>query len=95
MDDEIEKMTKIAGFSVPAKIKLASMVGINPQEQEGYDFLERRLLKLGIERWTNPLVSSNTQSSVGNEGGRPTAEETGEGLTDEGEATRDGGKNDN
>ena len=95
MDDEIEKMTKIAGFSVPVKIKLASMVGINPQAQEGYDFLERRLLKLGIERWTNPLVSSNTQSSVNNEGGRPTAEETGEGLTDEGEATRDGGKNDN
>ena len=41
------------------------------------------------------MESSNTQSGVDSEGGRPTAEETGEGLTDEGEATRDGGKNDN
>ena len=92
---EIEKMTKLAGLGLPVKTKLAAMAGANPQESFGMDFLERQLLKLGTERWINPLVSSNTQSNVNNEGGRPTAEETGEGLTDEGEATRDGNKNDN
>ena len=95
MNDEIEKMSKLAGLGLPVKTKLAAMAGSNPQESFGMDFLERQLLKLGTERWNNPLVSSNTQSNVNNEGGRPTAEETGEGLTDEGEATRDGNKNDN
>jgi hypothetical protein len=95
MDDEIEKMTKLAGLGLPVKTELAAMVRANPQKSFGMDFLERQLLKLGTERWINPLVSSNTQSSIDNEGGRPTAEETGAGLTDEGEATRDGGKNDN
>lgn len=95
IDDEIEKMTKLAGLGLPVKTELAAMVGANPQKSFGMDFLERQLLKLGTERWTNPLVSSNTQSSTDTEGGRPTAEETGEGLSDEGEATRDGAKNDN
>ena len=95
MDDEIEKMTKLAGLGLPVKTKLAALAGSNPQESFGMDFLERQLLGLGTIRWINPLVSSNTQSGVNSEGGRPTAEETDEGLTDEGEATRDGGKNDN
>jgi hypothetical protein len=93
MNEEIEKMSKLAGLGLPVKTKLAAMAGAHPQESFGMDFLERQLLKLGTERWTNPLVSSNTQSNLNNEGGRPTAEETGEGLTDEGEATRDGNKN--
>ena len=95
MDDEIEKMTKLAGLGLPVKTELAAMAKANPQKSFGMDFLERQLLKLGTERWNNPLVSSNTQSGADNENGRPTAEETGDGLTDEGEATRDGGKNDN
>jgi len=95
MDDEIEKMTKLAGLGLPVKTDLAAMAGSNPQKSFGMDFLERQLLKLGTERWTNPLVSSNTQSAAAGDGGRPTAEETGDGLSDEGEATRDGGKNDN
>jgi hypothetical protein len=86
-------MTKLAGLGLPVKTKLAAMAGANPQESFGMDFLERQLLKLGTERWNNPLVSSNTQSSADSEGGAPTKKD-GE-LTDEGEATRDGGKNDN
>ena len=87
MDDEIEKMTKLAGLGLPVKTKLAAMIGSNPQESFGMDFLERQLLKLGTERWNNPLVSSNTQSSVDNSNGAPT-KENGD-LTDEGEASRD------
>ena len=93
MDDEIEKMTKLAGLGLPVKTELAAMVGAHPQKSFGMDFLERQLLKLGTERWNNPLVSSNTQSAINSEGGAPTKE--GGDLTDEGEATRDGDKNNN
>jgi hypothetical protein len=88
MDDEIDKMTKLATQGLPVKTKLAAMAGVDPQAQYGYDFLERQLLGLGIQRWTNPLVSSAVQSGLSNtESGAPTKED-GE-LTDEGEASRD------
>lgn len=93
MDDEIEKMTKLAGLGLPVKTKLAALAGANPQESFGMDFLERQLLKIGTERWTNPLVSSNTQSGIGGEGGAPEKSE-GE-LSDEGLEDRDQNKNDN
>ena len=87
MDDEIDKMTKLAGLGLPVKTELAAMVRANPQKSFGMDFLERQLLGLGTERWTNPLVSSNTQSGINSEDGAPTKDD-GE-LTDEGEASRD------
>lgn len=87
MDDEIEKMTKLAGLGLPVKTELAAMARANPQKSFGMDFLERQLLKLGIDKWNNPLVSSNTQSSVDNEDGAPKKEDGD--LTDEGEASRD------
>jgi hypothetical protein len=93
MDDEIEKMTKLAGLGLPVKTELAAMARANPQKSFGMDFLERQLLKLGTEKWNNPLVSSNTQSSVNNEGGAPEKSE-GE-LSDEGLEDRDQNKNDN
>lgn len=94
MDDEIEKITKLAGQGIPVKTMLASMAGINPQAQYGYDFLERQLLGLGTTRWNNPLVSSAVQSgSPHSEGGAP---EKSEGdLSDEGLEDRDQNKNDN
>ena len=93
MDDEIEKMTKLAGLGLPVKTELAAMARANPQKSFGMDFLERQLLGLGTERWNNPLVSSNTQSGVGSEGGAPEKSE-GE-LSDEGLEDRDQNKNDN
>nr|DAW45462.1 MAG TPA: portal protein [Caudoviricetes sp.] len=90
MNDEIEKYTKLAGFGLPLKTKLASMMNVNPQAQYGYDFLERQLLGLSINRWNNPLVSSAVQSGNPLDGeGAPTAEEKGEELSPEGEASRD------
>lgn len=92
MDDEIEKITKLAGLGLPLKTKLASMTGVSPQAQYGYDFLERELLGLSVDRWNNPLVSSAVQSgSPNNDTGAPTKEDGD--LTDEGESTRDGNKN--
>ena len=87
MDDEIEKYIKAGGLGIPVKTDLASMMRANPQKSFGMDFLERQLLKLGTERWVNPLVSSNTQSSISNDGGAPEKEDGD--LTDEGEASRD------
>lgn len=93
MDDEIEKMTKLAGLGLPVKTELAAMARANPQKSFGMDFLERQLLKLGTEKWNNPLVSSNTQSGVSGEVGAPEKSE-GE-LSDEGLEDRDQNKNDN
>lgn len=93
MDDEIDKYTKLAGLGLPIKTELAAMVNANPQKSFGMDFLERQLLKIGTERWVNPLVSTNTQSSVATDGGAPQKSE-GE-LSDEGLEDRDQNKNDN
>lgn len=90
MNDEIDKYTKLAGLGLPIKTELASMVRANPQKSMGMNYLEQNLLKLGIQNWINPLVSTNTQSGNPTDtGGAPTAEESGKELTDEGEATRD------
>ena len=93
MDDEIEKYTKLAGLGLPIKSELSSMINANPQKSFGMDFLERQLLKLGIERWNNPLVSSAVQSGNPSDAGGAPKKEDGD-LSDEGEATRDGNKND-
>lgn len=93
MDDEIEKYIKAGGLGLPIKTELASMMKANPQKSFGMDFLERQLLKLGTERWNNPLVSSNTQSGTDSEGGAP--EKPASELGDEGLEDRDQNKNDN
>lgn len=95
MNDEIDKYTKLAGLGLPIKTELASMVRANPQKSMGMNYLEQNLLKLGTQNWINPLVSTNTQSGNPTDtGGAPTAEESGKELTDDGESTRDGSKND-
>lgn len=92
-DEEIEKYTKLAGLGIPVKTDLAALLKSNPQKSYGMDYLERELLKLGTERWTNPLVSSNTQSAdPDSEGGAPKKNDGD--LSDEGVETRDKNKND-
>ena len=91
MNDEIEKYTKLAGLGLPIKTELAAMTKANPQKSFGMDFLERQLLKLGTERWNNPLVSSNTQSGINGENGAPEKPESE--LGDEGLEDRDQNKN--
>lgn len=94
INDEIEKYTKLAGLGLPIKTELASMARSNPQKSFGMDFLERQLLKIGTERWNNPLVSSNTQSANATaDTGAPTKPESE--LSDEGVKDRDLDKNEN
>lgn len=93
-EDRINLLLKIAQYGVPVKMELASLVGLNPAKCRSMEYLES---KLGLSKttWTTPLVSSNTQSGLSDNGdgseGRPVSDEP---LTDEGENTRDSGKND-
>ena len=93
-DDKIDQLLKLGQYGLPVKMQMASLLGINPAQCRSLEYLED---KLGLARtkWVAPLVSSNVQSGLSENGdgsdGRPTSDET---LTDEGENTRDGNKND-
>lgn len=86
VNDEREALTKLANLGFPVKMKLASLCKMGSQEINDSDYLEKNLLKLSIDRWTNPLISASVQSST-EETGAPTKDEGD--LTDEGEASRD------
>lgn len=91
VDDRIDKLLKMAQYSVPCKMELASLLGLNPVKERGMSFLESAL-GLGTISWNTPLVSSNVQSgnSVNGDGSEGRAEiENPEDLSDEGENTRD------
>lgn len=91
-EDRLNLLLKIAQYGVPVKQELASLVGLNSAKCRSMEYLED---KLGLSKrtWINPLVSSNTQSGTpDNSDGRPLSDEP---LSDEGESTRDGGKNSN
>lgn len=94
VDDKIDKLTKIAQYSVPAKMELYSLIGGSPIKERGMTFLEEAL---GITKtsWNNPLISSNVQSGKNSDGsdGRPQSDEGD--LSDEGIDTRDNDKNKN
>lgn len=90
IDDRIDKLTKIAQYSVPCKLELASLLGMNPAKERGMSYMENAL-GLGETSWNNPLISSNVQSGDPETGdgseGRKTKDD--EPLTDEGQKTRD------
>lgn len=90
VDDKIEKLLKVAQYSVPCKLELASLINANPVKERGMSYLED-VLGIGTTSWNNPLISSNVQSgNVDNGDGSEGAPTKGEGdLTDEGQSTRD------
>ena len=92
--DRIDQLLKVAQYSVPCKLELASLINANPVKERGMSYLEKAL-GLGVNSWNQPLVSSNTQSGLVENGdgsdGKPESDEP---LSDEGEKTRDGNKND-
>ena len=93
VNDRIDQLLKAAQYGLPVKLELASLVSANPVKERGMSFLENAL-GLTVNSWNKPLVSSNVQSGIAENGdgsdGRPESEGP---LTDEGEATRDGDKN--
>lgn len=93
-DEYVNRLSKAASLSVPCKLEYASALGMSPVEALGVGMIEE-CLGLGTEIWTTPLVSANVQSGTDSEGGRPTAEEKSEGISESSEQTRDSGANDN
>ena len=92
VDDRIDKLLKVAQYSIPCKMELVSLISSNPVKERGMSYLENAL-GLGIDSWNQPLISSNTQSGNSGENidgsdGRKSIENPEE-LTDEGQATRD------
>lgn len=88
--DRIELLLKLGGYGVPIKNELASLAGLNPAKARSMEYLEE---KLGLSKtvWISPLISSNTQSGVGDNGdGSDGAPTKGDGdLSDEGQKSRD------
>lgn len=93
-DDKIEQLLKLAQYGLPVKTQMASLLGIDPAKCRSLEYLEDKL-GLAKTKWIAPLVSSNVQSGMSENGdgsdGRSVSDEP---LTDEGENTRDGNKND-
>lgn len=91
IDDRVDKLLKLAQYSVPVKLELASLANANPVKERGMSFMENAL-GIGATSWATPLVSSNIQSGTSDNGdgseGRAKIENPEE-LTDEGENTRD------
>ena len=88
--DRIEQLLKLGQYGMPVKSELASLAGLNPVKARSMEYIEE---KLGLAKtvWIAPLVSSNTQSGIGENGdgseGAPT-KDSGD-LSDEGQSTRD------
>lgn len=91
IDDRIDKLLKLAQYGMPVKLELSSLANANPVKERGMSYMEDTL-GLSNTQWNKPLVSSNVQAGVtengdGSEGRAKT--ENPEDLTDEGENTRD------
>ena len=89
VNDRIDQLLKVAQYSVPCKLELASLINANPAKERGMSYLENAL-GLGTTSWNQPLKSSNTQTVENGDGseGRKKIDNP-EDLTDEGENTRD------
>ena len=81
-----------ASIGVDGKMFYASSLGMSPSDVLGMSYLESNL-GLSIDKWVHPLISSNTQGSLGDEGGRPTNESQGKGLQETGEQTKESDQN--
>ena len=92
-EDRINLLLKLGQYGVPIKSELASLAGLNPAKCRSMEYIEEKL-GLAKNKWIAPLVSSNIQSGLSENGdgseGRPESDEP---LSDEGEATKDGDKN--
>lgn len=89
-DDKIEQLLKLAQYSLPVKMQIVSLLGIDPAQCRSLEYLEDKL-GLAKTKWISPLVSSNVQSGLSENGdgsdGAPVKDD--KDLTDEGEKTRD------
>lgn len=81
-----DMLLKDAQYGVPVKTAIAAALGIDQPDMSAMIYMENDFLKLHENMI--PLQSSYTQTSD-NTGGRPTAEEKGEEISDSNENTRE------
>lgn len=84
-DDFRKEMLENAQYSLPAKLAIMSLSGLDPLHVMSLNHLEEDILDLG-EKFNDPLRSSYTSSSY-YRGGRPVSDDGS--LTDDGEASRE------
>ena len=84
-----DKYLKDATYGLPTRRAALATAGYAGTDYEDMMYLENEIL--GLSNGEVPLKSSNTQSGAvaGDEGGRPTNESKGEGLSDAGNVTAD------
>lgn len=83
-EDFRKELLENAQYSLPSKLAIMSLSGLDPLQVLSLNHLEEDILKLG-DKFNDPLKSSYT--STNNENGRPTSD-AGD-LTDAGEASRE------
>ena len=88
-DEKITQFKEAASLGLPVKMQYMALLGVSPLEAYSMAHLENNILKLQ-DSWMYPLQSSYTQNGE-NESGGQTKKVTD--LTDEGDKTRDGEKN--
>lgn len=90
VEDRIKTIKEAGQYGLPLKLMYSSLLNITPAKERGMAFLEKTL-GLGVTDWVTPLVSSNVQSSLSENGdgsdGAPTKD--GSDISSEGVATRD------
>ena len=87
--EKITELKDAAALGLPVKMQYMSLLGISPLEAYSMSHLENNILKLQ-DNWKYPLQSSYTQTGENESGGQ---EKDVTELTDEGDKTRDGEKN--
>lgn len=80
-DEYSEELLKKAQYSLPAKLSVMSLNGLDPLDVMALNHLEENVLKLS-EKFINPLNSSYTSS-----GGRPSLRD--DEISEDGESSRD------
>ena len=90
-EDRIKTLKDASALGLPVKMEYLTLLGYDPLESMASDWLETKL-GLAVDKFVHPLVSSYTQSGGSDTGGAPTKDDGD--LTDEGESTKDSGKND-
>lgn len=88
--EKITELKDAAALGLPVKMQYMSLLGVSPLESYSMAHLENNILKLQ-DNWKYPLQSSYTQTGENESGGQ---EKDVTELTDEGDKTRDGEKND-
>lgn len=89
-EDRIATIKDAASLGLPVKQEYMVLLGYDPLEAIGADWLETKL-GLAVDKFIHPLVSSHTQSGESDTGGAPTKKDGD--LSDAGAETKDKEKN--